>query len=106
MRIDMSFAGTVALYFSALADRKLEHIAALFDNDAQTTVIMPNGMLVAGYPAIMDLHREWFSDPDWSMEQEMISMHEMGNLGLALAKVIYHDLNECGGHIRYPITSS
>ena len=92
----MPFGDAVQSYFSSLDKRELSGIAALFDDDAQTTVIMPGGALVVGYPAIMDLHREWFLDPDWSMEHELVSMREMGALGLVLAKVRYHDLNERG----------
>lgn len=92
----MPFADAVQSYFSALEKRDFLGIAALFDDDAQTTVVMPGGALVVGYPAIMDLHRDWFCDPDWSMEHEMVSMREMGTLGLALAKIVYHDVNERG----------
>lgn len=92
----MLFADAVQSYFSALEKRDVPGIAALFDDNAKTTLIMPNGALVVGYAAIMDLHRDWFSDPDWSMEHEIISMREMGALGLVLAKVVYHDVNENG----------
>lgn len=92
----MLFADAVQSYFSSLDKRELPGIGAMFDDDAQTAVILPGGALVVGYPAIMDLHKEWFSDPDWSMEHEVISMREMGALGLVLAKVCYHDLNEHG----------
>lgn len=102
----MSFSATLQKHLTAVANRDLPTFTSTLATDGNLTLIMPNGTVMQGADAIIDFHRDWFSDPDWSLELEPINQWERENVGTAIYNVTYSDLDPDGNpyHLRYVLT--
>ena len=57
-------------------------------------VILPSGDILQGYDAVLQFHKDWFADGDWSMKAEIVDGVHIGNMGYGLVDVTYNDLDE------------
>lgn len=90
----MQFAEAVDHHLAAVTGRDLESYRATIHPDV--SLIMLNGRLLAGDAAVLDLHRAWFADPDWSWTLTPVRSTVAGETGVAVFTVAYHDLDGDG----------
>jgi len=88
-----------------LDDAAAAHLAAVRGRDLtayldtvhdDVTVVLPNGRLLRGKDDVGAFHRDWFADPDWRMETEVVSTAEAGDTGAVVLRVDYHDVDGSG----------
>ena len=92
----MHFSDTLAAYLDSLQMRNLDALAALLAPSDQLTLILPNGLQMLGHDEVLDFHRTWFSDPEWTMHSELHHTVETDTMALALLSVEYDDLDPSG----------
>ncbi|WP_433290594.1 YybH family protein [Actinoplanes sp. CA-030573] len=90
----MEFAEAVEAHLAAVSARDLDGYLKSVHDDV--SLVLPNGRLIEGREAISEFHREWFGDPDWSWELSRLRTATVGETGMALCQVAYHDLDAEG----------
>lgn len=90
----MQCAEAVDHHLAAVTGRDLAGYGATIHPDV--SLIMLDGRLVAGRDAVLDLHRAWFGDPDWSWTLTPVRHTVAGETGVAVVAVAYHDLDADG----------
>ncbi len=89
----MEFKKQLDKHLNAIVSRDFESFIDTVSKD-NITLIMPNGKLIIKYNDFADLHKEWFSDDDWSMSYEIINTIEKPDICSALLAVDYKDVDE------------
>ncbi|MEM7030063.1 MAG: nuclear transport factor 2 family protein [Chloroflexota bacterium] len=92
----MTFEDTLQEHLSAIENRDLEAFMSTIANDGTLTIILPNGTILDDYQKIIDFHKGWFDDPDWSLALTPIRQWQSDQVGMAIFNVIYHDLDAEG----------
>ncbi|WP_428242720.1 nuclear transport factor 2 family protein [Gynuella sp.] len=92
----MNFKESLDNHLSSISARNLEEFSRTLVKDDRLTLIMPNSSVLNGYEAIVDFHKNWFSDPDWSIETTLLKTIESNASCIALLDVVYNDLDESG----------
>lgn len=82
---------TVDAYVSAVGSRELAGIEATITSHDDLPLIFPDGTSYSTRQEYVDFHREWFADPDWTMEMEPVSLTVRDGLGIALMHTTYTD---------------
>ncbi|GAA2606784.1 YybH family protein [Paractinoplanes durhamensis] len=90
----MDFATAVDRHLAAVTDRDLDTYLKTVHEDV--SLVLLDGRLVEGRTAVGDLHRDWFSDPDWSWHLTQLRSSEQGDTGIALFAVDYDDVDANG----------
>lgn len=80
---------TLDVHLAAIAGRDLDGYAATLHDDV--IVVLPNGSLIQGRDAVLDFHREWFKDLDWSQEMSMVSVVETETTLVGVYEADYRD---------------
>lgn len=97
----MRFQQTLERHLQAVQDRDLKTFLATIADDGSLTMILPNGSLLDSYEEIVELHEEWFADPDWQLTTELINKHASSEMASALLLVNYQDVDEAGGSVQF-----
>ncbi len=97
----MSFQQTLERHLQAVQDRDLDAFLSTVAQDGSLTMILPNGSLLDDYAEIVELHEEWFADPEWQLTTELVTEHETSAMGVALLLVTYQDVDEAGEPIQF-----
>ena len=92
----MTFTQTLTHHLEAIQNRDLNTFASTLSNSDDLTIILPNGSMIQGFDAVVDFHRNWFADDDWSMNLELVKQWQTSDMGTAIYKVAYHDLDPDG----------
>ena len=92
----MDFSTTLSAYLDAIAMRDLETLESLLAPSDQLTLIMPNGIHMVGHDDVVEFHRTWFGDPEWTFHSELHHTVETDTMALALLSVEYDDLDPSG----------
>ena len=97
----MQFAEALHEHLAALAAKDAEAFLATVHDEV--TLILPTGALLTGKDAVAAFHRDWFGDPDWRMDVEVLRTTTAGGTGVAVLRVEYHDLDAAGApyELRY-----
>jgi uncharacterized protein (TIGR02246 family) len=90
----VQFTEAVDRHLAAVTGRDLEGYRATLHPDV--SLVMLDGRLLAGRDAVLDLHRAWFGDPDWSWTLTPVRSAVAGETGVAVYAVAYHDLDADG----------
>jgi uncharacterized protein (TIGR02246 family) len=90
----MEFAEVVDLHLAAIAQRELDGYLATVHDDV--ALITPTGKLLAGRDEVAAFHQDWFNDPDWRWELAVLRLTVVGDTGVAVLSVDYHDLDSDG----------
>ncbi|MDI6100198.1 nuclear transport factor 2 family protein [Actinoplanes sp. NEAU-A12] len=90
----MQFAEAVDRHLAAVTGRDLAGYQATLHPDV--SLIMLDGRLLTGRDAVLDLHRAWFGDPDWSWSLTPLWSTVAGDTGVAVFAVEYRDLDADG----------
>lgn len=97
----MSFQQALTRHLQAVQDHDVETFLETVAQDGSLTMILPNGNLLDNYDEIVELHQEWFADPEWQMTTELINTHESKEMATALLLVNYEDVDEEGEPIQF-----
>ncbi len=81
-------------YLASIAERDPARLGALVDESV--ILLMPNGKLVIGKEAFVELHREWFKDRDWSWRTKVLASNRWSEGVNYLLHVEYSDKDEKG----------
>jgi hypothetical protein len=92
----MNFQDALNHHLNTISNRDLDAFSKTIVNDDRLTLIMPNSTVLNGFDEILAFHKNWFSDPDWNIEANLIKVIESDNTATALLDVTYNDLNEAG----------
>ncbi|MCX7570210.1 nuclear transport factor 2 family protein [Tumebacillus sp. DT12] len=60
------------------------------------SLILPNGKFINERQDFETFHKNWFSDPDWSMSYEVLKTVVSADMGMALLKILYKDIDPQG----------
>ena len=90
----MEFAEAVERHLDTVGKRDLDGFLATVHDDV--SLIAPNGRLIEGRAAVGEFHRDWFGDPDWSWALSPVRSTAVGDTGVAVLAVEYHDLDGAG----------
>jgi len=89
----------LSAYLAAVDGRDLPGLLALVSPDV--TLILPQGQLVAGRPAFEEFHREWFADPDWKLQADLVRSHTGEHAASFVLSVVYLDRDRAGNPVSY-----
>ena len=92
----MTFQETLDRHLTALQTRDLETFVSTLSAAGDLNLIFPNGIRLRTYDEVVDFHKDWFSDPDWSLHAELLSLHESAEMAMVLLLVTYDDVDEDG----------
>lgn len=92
----MSFDESLENHLNAVRNRDLEAFRDTLSGDDKITIILPNGSTLRGINEIVDFHRNWFADKDWTLDLEPVQSWHSENTGCAIFEVSYNDLDATG----------
>jgi uncharacterized protein (TIGR02246 family) len=84
----------VARHLAAIADRDLAAYAATVHDDV--LVVLPTGARLDGRAAVLDFHRDFFADPDWSQEMVEVRFVATDDTISTLHEATYRDIDGAG----------
>ena len=89
----MSIEQVLDFHLNSVKNRDLDAFSSTLVQDDRLTLIMPNGNALFGYDAIVDFHKNWFADPDWTLQTTLLKLLQADTSATALLEVTYHDLD-------------
>lgn len=92
----MSIEQALEFHLNSVKNRNLDAFASTLVQDDRLTLIMPNGNALFGYDAIIDFHKNWFADPDWTLQTTLLKLLPADTSATALLEVTYRDLDASG----------
>lgn len=93
---EMLLTDALGQHLKTIAERDLTGFEKTIVPDGRLRVILPNGRILQGHDEVMAFHKNWFSDPDWSMVVERQESWATADMGYVLCQVTYNDLDEEG----------
>jgi len=90
------FEDIVAAHLKAIQERDLPAFSAFLDPSRNCILIFPGGQMTQGYENVLNFHKDWFEDPDWRMDCQLLDAFTIGSAGYALLDVVYKDLDQDG----------
>jgi len=90
----MSFNEILELHIKSIKERNIDKFASTISKEIY--MILPNAKVITGYDHVIDFHRSWFGDPDWSMKLDKIAETIYDDLAILVYDVVYKDLDENG----------
>ena len=91
-------AVTLTQHLDAVSRRDLKTYADTVHPEA--LLVLPTGDRLIGKTQIVEFHRGWFADLDWSQRLQLLSMHGDEHVLAALYEVVYQDFTPEGQEIR------
>lgn len=85
------FDAALEAHLAAVSGRDMEGFLATITSGEDLQVIFPNGAVLADRSEVVSFHEEWFSDPNWVWEGEVIRVEEGMDQSVALVKYNYRD---------------
>lgn len=95
----MSDARTaIGRHLETITGRDLDAYAATLHDDV--VVVLPTGNTFVGKAAVVDFHRDFFADPDWTqtLTEQVVTVG--ADTARALYEVDYSDVDQDGAPIR------
>jgi hypothetical protein len=86
----MRFCESLERHLSAIQRRDLGELRETLSRDGMI-LITSDGRLVRNSNEFLDMHRDWFSNPAWSLKVETLSVREGARLALAVLKLDYSE---------------
>ena len=97
----MTFQQALQRHLTAVQERDLDTFIDTIASDGSLAMIMPNGNYLDEYQEIVELHQEWFADPEWRMSFELVNQRETPAMASALCLVTYEDVDEEGEPVQF-----
>lgn len=86
-----SFDTALNMHLKAIQGRNLKDFKATITNGETLPIIFPGGAMMDSKTEILKVHKDWFSDPKWIWEPEILRTYVSGNLAVATVKYDYRD---------------
>ncbi|MEZ4865912.1 MAG: nuclear transport factor 2 family protein [Caldilineaceae bacterium] len=97
----MTFQQALQRHLTAIQEHDIDTFLETIVADGTLSLILPNGDYLDDYQEIVELHQEWFADPEWRMTTELITQHESDAMASALLLVNYEDVDEEGEAVQF-----
>lgn len=81
-------------YLDAVASRNLAALMPLIG--PEVTLVLPQGQLLTGPAEFETFHREWFADPDWKLQADLVRSRADAKTAVFVLHVTYLDKNQAG----------
>jgi uncharacterized protein (TIGR02246 family) len=85
-------------HLETITARDLDGYAATLHDDV--VLVLPTGTTFTGKAAVVDFHREFFADPDWSQDLAEKTTTVGENVARALFEADYRDVDTQGAPVR------
>jgi len=95
----MNFNETLNLHLNSMKNKDLSSFIGTVKVE-DITLIMPNGSFISDQDEFINLHKDWFSDEDWSMEYTLVRTEIGSELAFSLISVDYTDCDETGKPVK------
>lgn len=89
----MNFDQTLQTLLEAIQHRDLDQFLSTVSIDEEVSFILPNGALIEGRAAFINLNTAWFADPDWQMDVKVLHTIETPEMAFALMYADYRDIS-------------
>lgn len=73
-------------HLAAINAHDLDGLLSTVTRGEMLTLVLPNGKILRTREDYRKLHVEWFRETDWRMQFDIDSLHEFGDVGIALVK--------------------
>ena len=93
------FDAALNAHIQSIYDRDLNAYTQTISTRDPLPLILPNGTMLTTRQQSIDLHKEWFSDPNWVQKQDVIYTHVNGEMAYATIRYSYQDTTK--GEPRY-----
>jgi ketosteroid isomerase-like protein len=90
----MEFDEALRRHLGTVQKRDLTGLVATLH--PEVAVLLSNGTLVEGRDKVVELHREWFADPDWSIEFRTMRQTVLPDFASVVLAVAYRDVDPDG----------
>lgn len=97
----MTFQQALQRHLTAVQERDLATFRETIASDGSLALILPNGSYLDEYQEIIEMHQEWFADPEWRMSVELVNQRETPVMASALCLVTYDDVDEAGAAVQF-----
>lgn len=85
------FDAALEAHFDAIRSRDLTAFEATVTLRPAMTLIFPDGQILRTRREVVDLHREWFAEDDWTWEPQVVERAVGEDLAHALVRYTYTD---------------
>ncbi len=85
------FRAALDAHLAAIEGKDLEAYKPTVTGGDDLHLIFPDGSTIDTTEGVFDFHREWFDDPNWVMEPEVVKVMEGEDMAVALLKYDYRD---------------
>lgn len=85
------FEPALSAHLAAIEARDLEAFKATITSGDDLEVIFPNGEVLASTSEVIAFHEEWFADPDWRWDGEVVKTEAGADMAYALVRYDYRD---------------
>lgn len=96
-----TFQQALQRHLTAVQERDLDTFRDTIASDGSLALILPNGTYLDEYQEIVEMHQEWFADPEWRMSVELVNQRETPMMASALCLVTYEDVDEAGEPVQF-----
>lgn len=88
---EQDFVATLEKHLNAVTNRDIETLESTMSPEGKMQLIMPGMKIINSAQNFIKYHDEWFQDPDWTFETEILN-YEVGDpFGLATTQIIYRE---------------
>lgn len=95
METKRGFSEALERHLEAIRERDLERFAATVDVE-RMVLVTADGEVIADGHRFVELHREWFASPEWTIETDLLHARETGGVATCLLKLDYYQHTEAG----------
>ncbi|MCF6409793.1 YybH family protein [Pseudalkalibacillus salsuginis] len=92
----MNYQSVIKKHLKAIQQKDLASFSRTLSKIVDVSVVMPNGHFVEGYEKVIDFHKDWFQDPDWTFQYTMVREEISRDMGYSVVKVNYDDRDQNG----------
>ncbi len=85
------FRAALDTHLAAIAAKDLDAFRPTITGGDDLYVIFPNGAALETTEQVLAFHEDWFGDPDWRMDPEIVKVIEGADMATALLKYDYRD---------------
>jgi ketosteroid isomerase-like protein len=96
MAATTTFESALKTHLTAIEKRDWLAFEATLTNSKTLTFIAPSGKLSTATADFKRQMQAWFADKDWSWQLTLMSQESSQNMGTAIYRVIYNDLDQQG----------
>lgn len=86
----MTFRQALDQHLSAIQRRDLQAFAETVAED-DIVLITADGRLVRSAREMLDMHRDWFAMPGWTLDATPVEVHEAPGMGVAVLHLVYRE---------------